>query len=141
MSDWPMPRNREQWKVEVRDRWIDWLNALPIGTTVLANSNAFWTRIEPPAQSMASAQGWWVTGPNRVSTPVLLRMADDFVVVDADSNPLAEPAPPPKVGDGYSHYVEAEVREFGSRFPDWLVAAVLTYAFAVSALLGAVWWS
>lgn len=138
MSGWPSPRNREQWKAEVRDRWLPWLNDLPVGTTVLANGNTFWTRIEPPAQSMASAQGWWVTGPNRVSTPVLLKMADDFVVVDVDSNPLAEPAPPPKVGDGY--YVEAEVGEFGSRYPDWLVAAMFVYSLAVSALLGVVWW-
>jgi hypothetical protein len=132
MSDWPAPRNREQWKAEVRDRWIHWLNDLPIGTTVLANNNTYWTRIEPAAQSMASASGWWMTGPNRVSTPVLLRMADDFVVVDVDNYPLDEPAPPPKVGsDRYS--IEGEV-EVAQQRRDWLVAGLITYSSVMTAV-------
>ena len=132
MSDWPAPRNREQWKVEVRDRWIHWLNDLPIGTTVLANDNAYWTRIEPAAQSMASASGWWMTGPNRVSTPVLLRMADDFVVVDVDNHPLDEPKPPRRVGpDRYS--IEGGV-EVAQQRRDWLVAGLITYSSVMTAV-------
>lgn len=131
MSDWPQPRNREQWKVEVRDRWVHWLNDLPIGTTVLANNNTYWTRIEPSAQSMASAQGWWMTGPNRVSTPVLLRMADDFVVVDEDNNPMAEPAPPRKVGDRVD--IEDPV-EVAQQRHDWLVAGLITYSSVMTAV-------
>jgi hypothetical protein len=135
VSDWPAPRNREQWKAEVRDRWVPWLNDLPVGTTVLGNNGAYWTRVQPPAQSMPQS-GWWMSGPNRVGVATLVRLYDDFVVVDDDNYPLDEPAPPPKVdADRYSVESEVELADGPDRLlvlaAMLAVVAIMLVAFAL----------
>jgi hypothetical protein len=81
VEDWaglPQPRDRNAWKLEVRDRWKPILDQLPVDTTVLANGSAYWTK-DPQPNPMGGDV--WTSGHNHVSTIVLLKLHDDFEVI------------------------------------------------------------